>query len=130
MFEKCTSQYDVPCVAIEPGDKSEEVIAYAKEIGAVTYEGRDPVLVVQFEEERGPECYSELALARSFRKRYERFTPTGVKVVFFTEDDVPEGAVKSIGDPEPPRGGLALTVAPVVIGNAVIQGFSVRTFAP
>jgi len=37
MYESYASQYGVPAVVVEQGDKAKDVISYAKEIGAVTF---------------------------------------------------------------------------------------------
>jgi|GEM_PF-5212563 hypothetical protein len=127
MHQAYASQYGTACVVIEDGDKASEVVEYAGEIGAVTNEGKGEVFVVRFPGSRGPECYSKDALRRSFRKRYVRETIVpGVAVTFFTEEQVPEGKVTSVGGLVP-HSGHRLTVAPIGFGDHVVQGFSVHS---
>lgn len=67
MYEGYARQYGTSCVVIEEGDNPDEVIEFAEEVEAKTYEGENEVIVVQFPGRPGPECYSERALRASMK---------------------------------------------------------------
>ncbi len=130
MKQGYAEQYGTPVVIVETGDKSEDVIKRAREIGAETYEGPNlKVLVLQFCPDVGPECYSPDSVGRTMRTRYVRPTSTaGVNMIFFTEDSIPDGPVTSFGG-STMRPGVALTVAPIKIAESWFQVFHPRCVA-
>ena len=69
MREGFAGQYRTPSVIIEPGDKPDEVIEFALDIGALYFDDPDDdeVFVVEFPGMPGPECYTERALRSSLK---------------------------------------------------------------
>jgi hypothetical protein len=72
MREGYAVQYGTPAVIVEGGETADEVVSFARELGAVFYEepGRE-TLVIDLRNDPGravgPELYTEDALRRSLR---------------------------------------------------------------
>lgn len=64
MRSRWAAQYAVPAVVVEAGDDADRVVAYARELGAVSYAEGDEALVIDLRGV-GPELYTERALRRS-----------------------------------------------------------------
>jgi hypothetical protein len=60
------AQYACPAVVVQEGDDADAVVAFARELGAVSFLEGDESLVVELRDV-GPELYSEDALRRSLR---------------------------------------------------------------
>jgi hypothetical protein len=68
MQEGYATQYRTPCVIVEDGDTADEVVDFARDISAVTYEGQEEVLVIELRPGI-QECYSERALRSSMQEK-------------------------------------------------------------
>lgn len=70
MRQRYSSQFRRACVVVDEGDRVEDVIELANDIGARYYDGEDNCYVVEFTDTTrpaGPELYTGRALRRSFK---------------------------------------------------------------